>query len=86
MKSITSHSSLRLFGWCVVLFLVSTQSWGQQVGCISGNCVNGQGTYTWPDGNKYVGEFMDGDFNGQGTYTYAGGATSSGRWVNGGRE
>jgi peptidyl-prolyl cis-trans isomerase A (cyclophilin A)/peptidyl-prolyl cis-trans isomerase B (cyclophilin B) len=29
MKSSTSYSSLHPFGWCVVLFLVSTQSWGQ---------------------------------------------------------
>jgi hypothetical protein len=41
--------------------------------CTSGNCVYGQGTYTWPDGEKYVGDFIDGNFSGQGTYTYANG-------------
>ena len=50
MKSITSRSLLRPFGWCVVLLLISTQSWGQE--CISGNCVNGQGTNTYADGDK----------------------------------
>ena len=30
MKSIISHSSFRPFGWCVVLLLISTQSWGQE--------------------------------------------------------
>ena len=34
---------------------------------------NGQGTYTYADGNKYVGEWKDDKFNGQGTYTYANG-------------
>jgi hypothetical protein len=29
MQSNTSHRSLRSFGWCVVLFLISTQSWSQ---------------------------------------------------------
>ena len=29
----------------------------------------GQGTYTWPDGEKYVGEFKDGEYDGQGTFT-----------------
>jgi len=29
MKSSTSQSSLHPFGWCVVLFLISTVSWGQ---------------------------------------------------------
>jgi len=24
--------------------------------CIEGDCSNGQGTYTWEDGTKYVGE------------------------------
>ena len=31
---------------------------------------NGQGTYTWSDGEKYVGEFKYQRMNGQGTLTY----------------
>jgi hypothetical protein len=31
------------------------------------------GTFTWANGDKYVGEFRDDDFNGQGTYTFANG-------------
>ena len=34
---------------------------------------NGQGTYTYPNGEKYVGEWKDGEQNGQGTYTYPNG-------------
>jgi len=30
---------------------------------------NGQGTYTWSDGSKYVGEWKDNKKHGQGTYT-----------------
>ena len=29
-------------------------------GCISGNCENGQGTKTYANGRKYVGEYKDG--------------------------
>ena len=36
--------------------------------CVSGNCVNGQGTLKFADGNKYVGEFKDGSMHGRGTY------------------
>ena len=37
--------------------LFSTMSvFGEDEGkCIEGNCNDGQGTYTWPDGSKYVG-------------------------------
>ena len=34
---------------------------------------HGQGTYTYPDGDKYVGEHKDGEMNGQGTYTWSDG-------------
>jgi hypothetical protein len=38
-----------------------------------GDCVNGLGTYTYPLGDKYVGEFKDSKEDGQGTYTYLSG-------------
>ena len=41
--------------------------------CIKGDCNNGYGTYTWADGDKYVGGFKVGNFNGQGTFTFADG-------------
>mgnify|MGYP003721997795 CR=1 FL=1 len=72
MKSITSRSGLRPFGWCFVLLLVSPQSWGQE--CISGDCVNSQGTYTFANGTQYVGQFRDGKQHGQGTATFASGS------------
>ena len=38
--------------------------------CIQGNCDDGFGTYTWANGDKYVGEFEGGKYNGQGTLTH----------------
>ncbi len=37
--------------------------------CIKGDCINGQGTFTWESGDKYVGEWKDGKRHGQGTQT-----------------
>jgi len=40
----------------------------------------GQGTFTWPDGEKYVGEWKDSKRTGQGTYTYTNGDKYVGEW------
>ena len=48
--------------------------------CIQGNCVNGYGTYTWPDGRKYVGQYKDGKRHGQGTQTRPDGRIYVGQW------
>lgn len=40
----------------------------------------GEGTYNYEDGSKYVGEWEDGDRQGQGTYTYNDGSKYEGEW------
>jgi len=42
-----------------------------QTGCVKGDCGDGVGTYYWPSGNHYEGQFRDGKRNGQGTFYYA---------------
>ena len=44
---------------------------------------NGWGTYYWPNGDWYEGEWVDGQRTGQGTYHWADGTTSTGPWTNG---
>jgi hypothetical protein len=44
---------------------------------------NGQGTHTFSNGDKYVGEFKDGQQHGQGTYTYSNGDKYVGRFKDG---
>ena len=43
--------------------------------------MNGQGTYTWSDGSKYVGEYKDGRMNGQGTFTHGKGKYEGQKYV-----
>lgn len=44
-------------------------------GCLTGDCENGKGIMTFPDGTEYSGEFKDGTPHGMGTFTYAEGKT-----------
>ena len=56
----------------------------QAPNCLSGNCENGQGTYRYPDGSEYSGDFRNAKMHGQGTYVYAGrGEKYVGEWRNG---
>ena len=41
---------------------------------------HGQGTFTYANGDKYVGEWRDAKYNGQGTLTYANGEKLVGEW------
>jgi len=51
-------------------------------GCIEGNCRNGQGTYTWADGSKYVGGWKDDRLHGEGVLTYPYGGKHVGEFKN----
>lgn len=48
--------------------------------CISGDCQNGKGTYLYPSGAKYVGEFQNGEIHGVGVCYYTDGTKYSGQW------
>ena len=51
--------------------------------CISGNCIDGTGTYTYPSGATYIGKFQQGKMNGWGMCTYSNGSIYKGEWLNG---
>ena len=44
---------------------------------------NGNGTFTWADGNRYEGAWKDNHMHGQGTWTAAGGDRYEGAWRDG---
>jgi len=51
-------------------------------GCISGNCIDGNGIYILPSGSVYSGEFKDGEINGFGVCDYVDGSKYRGAWKN----
>ena len=46
---------------------------GLDKNCLSGNCINGYGTYQFPSGNKYTGNFIGYRFEGQGAFYFSNG-------------
>jgi hypothetical protein len=66
----------------IALGLILALLWGGNAfaECVQGNCENGQGTQTFPSGDKYVGEFKDSARHGKGTYTWSSGHTYVGEW------
>ena len=69
----------------MILTLFPLSLVGQSGKCISGNCVNGQGTISYPNGGKYVGEWKDGLLNGHGTFTGNDSSSFVGQWKDGTR-
>jgi hypothetical protein len=58
---------------------------GLYTGEIENGIPHGQGTYTFPNGEKYVGKFHDGKRHGQGTFTYSYGEKYVGEFKDGKR-
>ena len=51
-----------------------------KVGCIAGNCFDGEGSYVTADGSQYFGGFEEGGFHGEGTCIYINGDKYVGNW------
>ena len=49
--------------------------------CTIGDCDNGQGTYVYKNGSKYVGDFKNKKAHGYGELFYSDGRTYTGQWV-----
>lgn len=48
--------------------------------CIKGDCKSGYGTYVYPSGAKYIGEFSNGKLHGKGIFYYSDGNKYIGNW------
>ena len=45
--------------------------------------MHGNGTFTWANGDQYIGEFQNGNQHGQGSFTHADGTVKKGIWEKG---
>ena len=74
MKSLIKISTLLILGSSLLL---------SKEGCIQGDCENGYGTYIFPSGQKYVGEWKNYLRNGHGTNTWSDGEKYVGEFKDG---
>mmetsp|Transcript_13242 Transcript_13242/g.30125 ORF Transcript_13242/g.30125 Transcript_13242/m.30125 type:complete len:408 (+) Transcript_13242:48-1271(+) len=72
---------------CLVATAKTVNGRSVQLGSYEGNWENdvmqGNGTYSWPDGSSYEGGFFAGRFHGFGRFEWPEGSVYEGTWVNG---
>jgi hypothetical protein len=66
-----------LFG---ITLCISTYNNTLSAQCTAGDCKNGQGTFVYPSGAKYIGDFKNGIVEGVGVCYYTDGSKYSGEW------
>lgn len=68
---------------CFDAFTELPEAYSAGAACRSGDCRDGQGSYVWPDGQRYAGAFRRGLRHGQGTFTWPDGRKYVGGWREG---
>lgn len=81
MKNILLKITLTAMCYCLIS-IAGSGLMAQNGKCIDGDCVDGTGTYMWPSGDQYTGQFQNGRINGQGTYLWRNGTKYVGEWAN----
>ena len=69
-----------LFILCISVFFLCLLSSPLFAQCVLGNCQNGLGTFLFPGGSKYIGEWKNGQMDGKGEFTFSSGAKYAGEW------
>ncbi|MDP7536458.1 MAG: hypothetical protein QF470_01320 [Methylococcales bacterium] len=65
---------------------IRSDSEGRYVGVLVDGVRQGQGRYTFPEGQFYQGEFDQGNFHGKGRFQYGNGDYYDGEWINNQRQ
>ena len=69
-----------IFFLCGILFLPG-YVFAESGNCIEGDCRDGKGTFVWPDGKQYTGDWQNGKRSGEGTSTWPDGAHYKGGYL-----
>ena len=73
------HSWALIFA--ILLFpIYQASAQNSAVDCIKGDCQNGYGTYVFPSGARYIGDFKDGKLHGKGIFYFSNGDKYIGNW------
>ncbi|MBK9339038.1 MAG: hypothetical protein IPM98_21865 [Lewinellaceae bacterium] len=64
------------------LLFIACLSSSASAQCVAGNCVDGKGTFVYPSGAKYIGDFKNGEIHGVGVCYYTDNSKYSGEWKN----
>ncbi len=78
----TENGEIQSGLWNGSIFLGELKTSKIQKGCVSGNCIQGEGTYIYPDETRYNGSFLNNLANGFGICYYADGEIYIGEWKN----
>jgi len=70
-----------MYRFPLFLALLLLASFSLNAQCVEGDCFNGKGTFVYPSGTKYTGQFKNGEIHGQGTCDYVNGTKYTGQWV-----
>ncbi len=76
----------RLLLLMVIELFLSLSLYAQKTGCLEGDCRNGQGTWQWKSGAKYIGNFQDSKREGYGYFEFNNGDKYIGNWKENKRE
>ena len=71
---------ITLFFFVSALLLMPAWAYSGEIECSAGDCLNGRGTKTFPNGSEYVGDFKDGKYHGQGIFVFANGSKYEGEF------
>ena len=69
---------IRFLGLLLLVFLPMSNLYAE---CVKGNCKDGYGTFVFANGDKYIGDFMDGKPAGKGIMYFSNGNKYMGNWV-----